>query len=161
MCLRVVREILYFQPERRGTNVAQALDFANSVTPRRAVVFLVSDFQSSGNQDAALAGLRRAMRQTHRRHDLVAVRIQDPHESALPDVGMLAMEDAETGELIELDTLNPQVRSRFQQDAQERLAKLRRTFNSEAVDSLELVTGEPYVPALKRFFETRERRQQQ
>ena len=158
--LRVVREILYFQPERRGTNVAQALDFANCVTPRRAVVFLVSDFQSSGNQDAALATLRRAMRQTHRRHDLVAVRIQDPHEVALPKVGLLAMEDAETGELIELDTLNPVVRSRFQQDAQERLAKLRRTFNSEAVDSLELVTGDPYVPALKRFFETRARRQQ-
>ena len=127
--LRVVREILYFQPQRRGTNVAHALDFANSVTPRRAVAFLISDFQSSGNQDAALGVLRRAMRQTHRRHDLVAVRIQDPHEAALPAVGMLAMEDAETGELIELDTLNPQVRSRFQQDAQERLAKLRRTFN--------------------------------
>jgi uncharacterized protein (DUF58 family) len=157
--LRVVREILYFQPERRGTNVAQALDFANCVTPRRAVVFLVSDFQSSGNQDAALAVLRRAMRQTHRRHDLVAVRIQDPHEVTLPKVGVLAMEDAETGELIELDTLNAQVRSRFQQDTQERIAKLRRTFNSEAVDSLELVTGDPYVPALKRFFETRARRQ--
>ena len=159
--LRVVREILYFQPERRGTNVAQALDFANSVTPRRAVVFLVSDFQSGGNQDAALGVLRRAMRQTHRRHDLVAVRIQDPHEVALPAVGVLAMEDAETGEVIELDTLDPQVRSRFAKDAQERLAKLRRTFNSEAVDSLELVTGEPYVPALKQFFETRARRQHQ
>jgi uncharacterized protein (DUF58 family) len=158
--LRVVREILYFQPQRRGTNVAQALDFANCVTRRRAVVFLVSDFQFSGNQEAALGGLRRAMRQTHRRHDLVAVGIQDPHEASLPAVGMLAMEDAETGELIELDTLNPQVRSRFQQGAQDRLAKLRRTFNSEAVDSLELVTGEPYVPALKRFFETRARRQQ-
>jgi uncharacterized protein (DUF58 family) len=159
--LRVVREILYFQPERRGTNVAQALDFANSVTPRRAVVFLVSDFQSGGNQDAALGVLRRAMRQTHRRHDLVAVRIQDAHEVSLPAVGVLAMEDAETGEVIELDTLNPHVRSRFAKDAQERLAKLRRTFNSEAVDSLELVTGEPYVPALKQFFETRARRQHQ
>ena len=159
--LRVVREILYFQPERRGTNVAQALDFANSVTPRRAVVFLVSDFQSGGNQDAALGVLRRAMRQTHRRHDLVAVRIQDPREVALPAVGVLAMEDAETGEVIELDTLDPRVRSRFAKGAQERLAKLRRTFNSEAVDSLELVTGEPYVPALKQFFETRARRQHQ
>jgi uncharacterized protein (DUF58 family) len=157
--LRVVREILYFQPQRRGTNVAQALDFANSVMAHRAVVFLISDFQSSGNQDAALTVLRRAMRQTHRRHDLVAVRIQDPHEVALPAVGVLAIEDAETGELMELDTLNPQVRLRFQQDAQERIAKLRRTFNGEAIDSLELVTGAPYVPALKRFFETRERRQ--
>jgi len=158
--LRVVREILYFQPQRRGTNVAQALDFANSVTARRAVVFLISDFQSSGNQEAALGVLRRGIRQTHQRHDLVAVRIEDPHEVALPEVGLLSMEDAETGELIELDTLNPQVRSRFQQDALERLAKLRRTFNGEAVDSLELVAGEPYVPALKRFFETRAGRRQ-
>jgi uncharacterized protein (DUF58 family) len=158
--LRVVREILYFQPQRRGTNVAQALDFANTVTSRRAVAFLISDFQSSGDQDAALGVLRRAIRQTHQRHDLVAVRIQDPHEGALPEVGLLTMEDAETGELVELDTLNPQVRSRFQQDAEERLAKLRRTFNGEAVDSLELVAGEPYVPALKRFFETRAGRQQ-
>ena len=158
--LRVVREILYFQPQRRGTEVAQALDFANSVIGRRAVVFLISDFQSSGNQDTALTVLRRAMRQTHRRHDLVAVRIQDPHEVELPAVGVLALEDAETGELMELDTLNPLVRSRFAHDAQERIAKLRRTINGEAVDSLELVTGEPYVPALKRFFETRERRRQ-
>jgi len=156
--LRLVREILYFQPERRGTDVTQALDFANSVTARRAVVFLISDFQSSGNQDAALAALRRAMKQTHQRHDLVAVRIQDPHEVELPAVGLLAMEDAETGQLIELDSLNPQVRSRFKQHAQERLARLRKTFNSEAIDSLELVTGEPYAPALKRFFENRARR---
>ncbi len=158
--LRVIREILYFQPQQRGTNVAQALDFANSVTSRRAVVFLISDFQSSGNQRAALSVLRRAMRQTRQRHDLVAVRIQDPHEARLPEVGLLAMEDAETGELIELDTLNPQVRAQFQLDAQERLTELRRTFNGEAVDSLELIAGEPYVPALKRFFETRAGRQQ-
>jgi uncharacterized protein (DUF58 family) len=158
--LRLVREILYFEPQRRGTNVARALDFANSVTARRAVVFLVSDFQFSGNQNAALAGLRRAMKQTHRRHDLVAVRIQDANEVALPEVGILAMEDAETGELIELDTLDPQVRSRFQHDAEKRLAELRRTFNSEAIDSLELVTGQPYVPALKQFFENRSRRRQ-
>ena len=158
--LRLVREILYFDPQRRGTNVAQALDFANSVTARRAVVFLISDFQSSENQNAALAVLRRAMKQTHRRHDLVAVRIEDPNEVTLPKVGILAMEDAETGELIELDTLDPQVRSRFQDDAHQRLAKLRRTFNSEAIDSLELVTGQPYVPALKQFFENRSRRRQ-
>jgi uncharacterized protein (DUF58 family) len=156
--LRLVREILYFQPQQRGTDIAQALDFANSVAARRAVVFLISDFQTSGNQDAALSILRRAMKQTHQRHDLVAVRIQDPHEVSLPAVGLLAMEDAETGELIELDTLNPQVRSRFQHHAQERLAKLRKTFNNEAIDSLELVTGKPYVPTLKRFFENRARR---
>ncbi|HUK83724.1 MAG TPA: DUF58 domain-containing protein [Verrucomicrobiae bacterium] len=152
--LRVVREILVFKPKRRGTNVTHALDFVNGVTERRSVAFLISDFQSEN-----LENLRRAMRQTHRRHDLVAVRIQDPHESTLPDVGLLSIEDAETGELLELDTTNPQVRERFQQYAQDRVALLKRAFNSEAVDSLELVTGANYVPALRRFFKTRERKQ--
>jgi uncharacterized protein (DUF58 family) len=158
--LRLVRDILYFQPQRRGTDVTQALDFTNSVTARRAAVFLISDFQSSGNQDLALAALRRAMKQTHQRHDLVAVRIQDPHEVELPAVGLVAMEDSETGEVVELDTLNPEVRSRFNAHAQERLTALRKTFNSEAIDSLELITGEAYVPALKRFFANRARRRQ-
>jgi uncharacterized protein (DUF58 family) len=156
--LRAIREVLYFQPQRRGTNVAMALDFANNVASRRAVVFLISDFQSSGDQETATRSLRRAIRQTHQRHDLIAVRIEDPRESTLPELGLLAMEDAETGELIELDTLDPQVRSRFARAAEERCARLRRTLRSEAVDSLELTTGQPYVMPLKRFFETRARR---
>jgi len=151
--LRVVREILFFKPKQRSTNVTHALDFVNGVTDRRSVVFLISDFQSEN-----LDNLRRAMRQTHRRHDLIAARIQDPHESNLPDVGLLAIEDAETGELLELDTTNPDVRTRFAAAAQERVALLKRAFNGEAVDSLDLVTGENYVPALRRFFKTRERK---
>lgn len=155
---RVVREILYFQPKRRGTDVAHALDFANSVTSRRAVTFVLSDFELSGDSDKALAGLRRAMRQTNRHHDLIAVNIQDPHENMLPDVGVLSIEDSENGEMLELDTTNPKVRAKFGQLARDRAGNLRRAFNAEAVDSLELVTGESYVPALKRFFETREGR---
>ena len=151
--LRVVREILFFKPKHRGTNVTRALDFVNGVTERRSVVFLISDFQSE-----YLDNLRRAMRQTHRRHDLIAVRVQDPHESTLPDVGLLSIEDAETGEMLELDTTNPDIRTRFEACAQERVALLKRAFSGEAVDSLDLVTGENYVPALRRFFKTRERK---
>jgi uncharacterized protein (DUF58 family) len=151
--LRVVREILFFKPKHRGTNVTHALDFVNGVTARRSVVFLISDFQSEN-----LDNLRRAMRLTHRRHDLIAVRIQDPHESTLPDVGLLSIEDAETGEMLELDTTNPDIRMRFAACAQERVVLLKRAFNGEAVDSLDLVTGENYVPALRRFFKTRERK---
>jgi uncharacterized protein (DUF58 family) len=151
--LRVVREILFFKPKHRGTNVTSALDFVNGVTDRRSVVFLISDFQSEN-----LDNLRRAMRLTHRRHDLIAVRIQDPHESTLPDVGLLSIEDAETGEMLELDTTNPAVRERFEGYAQERVALLKRAFNGEAVDSVDLVTGQNYVPALRRFFKTRERK---
>jgi uncharacterized protein (DUF58 family) len=156
--LRVVREILYFEPAGRGTDIVGALDFANRVLKRRAVAFLVSDFESSGNQAQALGSLRRAIRLANKRHDLVALRIQDRREHELPDVGILAIEDAETGELLEIDTANPQVRTRFAQIASERSAAVRRTLNAEAVDSLELETGVSYVPPLMHFFKSRERR---
>lgn len=156
--LRVVREILYFQPQHRGTDLVQALDFANNVQSRRAVVFLISDFQAAGDQEKALRAWRRAMRLTNKRHDLVALHVQDRREEELPDVGILSLEDAETGELLELDTANPQVRNRFAEVAKNRGNQLRHAFNAEAVDSLELHTGESYLPPLMNFFKTRTRR---
>ena len=156
--LRVVREILYFQPEHRGTDIVQALDFANRVTRRRAVTFLISDFQTSGDQAQALAALQRAVRLTQTRHDLVAMHIQDRREQELPDVGLLAIEDAETGEMLELSTSNPKVRARFAELSRRNVDALRRMLNAEVVDSLELETGESYVPPLMQFFKTRERR---
>ena len=156
--LRVVREILYFDPKHRGTDIVQALDFANRVTQRRAVTFLISDFQTTGDQPKALAALQRAIRLTHTRHDLVAMHIQDRREHELPDVGILAIEDAETGEMIELATSNPQVRARFAELSRRNVETLRRMLNAEAIDSLELETGESYVPPLMQFFKTRERR---
>jgi uncharacterized protein (DUF58 family) len=156
--LRVVREILYFEPKHRGTDIVQALDFANSVTPRRAVAFLISDFQTTGNQARALAALQRAIRLTNTRHDLVAMHIQDRREHELPDVGILNIEDAETGEMIELATSNPRVRARFAELSRRNVETLRRMLNAESVDSLELETGESYVPPLMQFFKTRERR---
>ena len=136
--LRVVREILYFQPQGRGTDMVGALDFANRVTRRRAVSFLISDFQTTGDQAQGLADLRRAIRLANKRHDLVALHIEDRREHELPDVGILAIEDAETGEVLEIDTANPQVRTRFAQLADQRAAALRHALNAEAVDSLEL-----------------------
>ena len=118
--LRVVREILYFQPQGRGTDMVGALDFANRVTRRRAVSFLISDFQTTGDQAQGLADLRRAIRLANKRHDLVALHIEDRREHELPDVGILAIEDAETGEVLEIDTANPQVRTRFAQIADQR-----------------------------------------
>jgi uncharacterized protein (DUF58 family) len=156
--LRVVREILYFEPQRRGTDIVQALDFANRVLQRRAVTFLISDFQTTGDQSRALATLQKAIRLTRTRHDLVALHIQDRREHELPDVGLLAIEDAETGELLELSTSNPKVRARFAELSRRNVESLRRMLNAEAVDSLELETGESYVPPLMQFFKTRERR---
>ena len=156
--LRVVRDILYHTPEGRGTDTVKALDVANHVLHRRAIVFLISDFQATGDPAVARAELRRAMRQTNRRHDLVAVQVADPREKELPNVGVLALEDAETGEIIELDTADAAVRTRFNQLALDRAKRMVSDFRSEGVDTLELKTDAPYMAALQRFFKTRERR---
>jgi uncharacterized protein (DUF58 family) len=156
--LRVVREILYHVPQGRGTDSVKALDVANHVLHRRAIVFMISDFQSPGDPARTAIDLRRAMRQTNQRHDLIAVHIEDARERTLPDLGMLALEDSETGTVIELDTADPAVRARFNREAVERVRRLVNDFRAEGVDTLELDTNAPYLPALQRFFKSRERR---
>ena len=156
--LRVVRDILFHTPQGRGTDTVKALDVVTHVLHRRAIVFLISDFVAPGDPAAVRGALCRAMRQTNRRHDLVAVHVEDPHERELPDVGILALEDAETGEVIELDTASSAVRKRFKAAAEERSRRLVIDFRSEGVDTLQLRTDTPYIPALQRFFKTRERR---
>jgi len=156
--LRVVRDILYHEPEGTGTDTVKALDVVNHVLHRRAIVFLISDFESPRDEATARAELRRAMRQTNRRHDLIAVHVEDRREKELPNVGMVALEDAETGEIVELDTASPTVRERFKQQSLERARRLVSDFRSEGVDTLQLQTDSAYMPALQRFFKTRERR---
>lgn len=153
--LRIVREVLGFEPQRRGTDVVQALDFVNDVIERRAIVFLLSDFQTG---HSSTEDLRRALRQTNRRHDLVALPIDDPREQTLPALGIVAIEDAETGELIELDTRNPRVGERFAELARERATQMQRAFSAEAVDSLRLTTDQPYIASLMAFFKNRSRK---
>jgi uncharacterized protein (DUF58 family) len=156
--LRVVRDILYHTPEGRGTDSVKALDVVNHVLHRRAIVFLISDFQAPGDPVRTRLDLRRAMRQTNRRHDLIAVQIEDPRERELPNVGVLALEDAETGEIVELDTANAAVRKRFNELSVARAKRLVNDFRAEGVDTLELKTDAPYMAPLQRFFKTRERR---
>jgi len=138
----------------RGTDSVKALDVANHVLHRRAIVFLISDFQSPGDPVRTRVELRRAMRQTNRRHDLIAVQVADPLRRNFPNVGVLALEDAETGEIIELDTGNPPCAKRFNELAVEHARRLVNDFRSEGVDTLELKTDSPYMPALQRFFKT-------
>lgn len=141
-----------------GTDLVQALDFVNDVIARRAIVFMLSDFQMPGSGGTSLDGLRRALRQTVRRHDLVALPIRDARERTLPDLGIVAIEDAETGELVELDTRDPAVRTRFLEIAEARAEALQRAFHSEGIDSLPFETDQPYVAALTEFFKNRTRR---
>ena len=156
--LRVVRDILYHTPEAIGTDTVKALDVANRLLHRRAVVFLISDFEASKNAAATRVELRKAMRRTNRRHDLIAVQVEDPRERELPDVGIVALEDAESGEVIEVDTASAAVRKRFKELALQRGLQLVSDFRSEGIDTLQLRTDAPYMPALQRFFKTRERR---
>jgi uncharacterized protein (DUF58 family) len=155
--LRVVRDILYHEPRGTGTDTVKILDVVNHVLHRRAVVFLISDFETAEDPLAARAQLRRAIRQTNRRHDLIAVHIEDPREKELPNVGIVALEDAETGEIVELDTGRASVRQRFKEFSLERGRRLKSDFRAEGIDTLQLQTDSPYLPALQRFFKNRGR----
>ena len=156
--LRIVREILGFEPQSRGTDIVNALDFVNDVVSRRSVVFLISDFQAPGAMGDSLPLLRKAIGQTNRRHDLVALPIDDARENGMPNVGIVTIEDSETGELVEIDTANDALRQRFAEIAQDRTAQLERAFTGEAVDSLRITTDQSYVAPLMAFFKNRKRK---
>ena len=148
--LRIIREILYFEPAGRGTAPALALDYLNNVVTRRAVVFFISDFQTSDfSRELSVSG---------RRHDFIALHIQDQREEALPNVGIIMLEDAETGEQIEINTGDRTMRARFSAQAETRRAELNRTLRRSNIDAISLRTGENYLPALRSFFKQRERR---
>jgi len=148
--LRVIRDLLNFEPSRAHTDVAQALDFLGRVTHRRAVVFLVSDFQAEGYE--------KRLRITARRHDLIAVSLTDPREAKLPAAGLIELEDAESGERVVVDSGSAAVRRRYEALARERADKLTSSLRSMGIDQIPVVTGEDYVSDLVKFFRVRERR---
>ncbi|CAG0980864.1 hypothetical protein MYXO_01846 [Myxococcaceae bacterium] len=156
--LRVVREILYFEPEHRGTDLRAALDFASRVVPRRAISFLISDFVVPGCERGLPEDVSKALALTNRRHDLVAIVPIDPRERTLPQIGIVTLEDAETGEQIEVDTHDRALRERYEAAASAHVDSLRRSLRGAGVDLLEVPTEEPYLPALQRFFRGRSRR---
>jgi len=150
--LRVIRDILFTPPRRRGTDVASALDFCNDVLRRRAVVFVISDFIEPPD---AFDRMKKLLRTTNKRHDLVLLHLRDRHEEELPPLGLLTLEDPETGEVAEIDTGSRHVRETFAQLARERMNQFRRAARQANVDTLELRTGEPYSHALYTFFQNR------
>jgi len=155
--LRIVRELLMIKPRRRGTNISRALVFLNHVLHRRAMVFLLTDFLHSFG--AATRGTDRdvvaELGLTNTRHDVVCLHLHDPRESELPEAGLVTVEDAETGEMLELDSTAKSVRERFARVNAERLAELDRALIRTGVDTLRLLTTEPFAPVLQRFFEIR------
>ncbi len=169
--LRLVREMLMFQPKKRATDISRALVFLNHVLNRRAIIFLLTDFLHSGASPSTdlrppspPAGEKDGMRGrdviqelglTNTRHDVVCLHLHDPRESELPDAGLVTIEDAETGELLELDSARSGVRQKFSAVNAERLAELDRALIRTGVDTLRLQTTEPFAPVLQRFFEIR------
>jgi len=148
--LRLIREMLYFEPKGRGTNLAAALEYTNKLLNRRAVVFVISDFLAADfTKPLTVAG---------RRHDVVAMPITDPGEEQLPDVGRITFEDAETGEQIEIDTSGRALRSQFAAEQARRKKALDKLFRTRGLDVVSLATNEDYLIALRSFFARRERR---
>ena len=172
--LRVIREVLFFEPKRRGTNLNGALEFLMRVTPHRAIAVIISDFigspaAASGSrpgrlrpQMMLLESLAQAsftlLRQANRRHDVVAVQITDRYELELPALGRLVFDDAETGEVVEVNTEDSRKRTAFAQRQARAQAELARLFRSIGIDAIQLRTDRPYGVELARFFETREKR---
>jgi len=156
--LRVIREILFFQPQHDRTDLTQALDFTNQVIRRQAVVFLISDFCLPGAFDDALAALEPKLKLTHRRHDLIAISVTDPRENQLPNVGRIIVEDAETGEQVLINTGRASVRNRFADMARARQQALGRAIRRAGIDFLPLHADRSYLKALMQFFSLRERR---
>lgn len=148
--LRLIRELLYARPSRRGTDVAGALGFLSNVARRRSVAFLVSDFLAGGYEAA--------LRVAARRHDVIAISLSDPREMGLPDAGLLELEDAETGERVVVDSGDANVRCRYAEAAGHRIDERRRLLSAVGVDEIAVLTDRPYVQSLMTFFRTRARR---
>ncbi len=148
--LRVLRDILFYEPRRPGTSLKTAFDFLNQALTRRAIVFFVSDWLDEG-YDAAF-------RLAARKHDLIAVRVTDPREETLPAVGLLEVEDAETGKHLLIDTRRASVREAFATAADERRAAFQSLARSGKVDLIEVTTDGAHFDALVKFFRLRESR---
>ncbi len=150
--LRMIRDLLVFEPKQAKTNIAGALDYLGRVITKRSVVFLISDFQGS---DYA-----KPMRILGKKHDLIAVSISDPREISMPNVGLIELEDAETGELVVIDTGNAAVRGEYEDLSRDRSSELKESLNSMGVDQIDICTDRDYTHDLVRFFRARERKRQ-
>lgn len=148
--MRLVREVLAADETREGTDIAGALKFLNNVQKRKAVVFLVSDFQDTGYE--------REMRVTARHHDVIACPVSDPCEFTLPNVGLIELQDPESGELLLVDTASADVREAFKSNASREDEALMRFFKRNGIDTIALSTARPYIDDVRALFRRRARK---
>lgn len=152
--LRVIREVLYFKPENKNTDLIAALDYLNRVMTRKSVAFLISDFFDTKDPSR----LKKALAIANRRHDLIAVTLNDRREQELPACGLIHLEDAETGETVLVDTDDRQLRADYAAKARIRLQSRSRLFNSVGMDHIDLSTGSAYSDEVVKFFLRRRKR---
>jgi len=148
--LRVIREILYFDPHQRGTNIDSTVEFLLRITSRKAIVVLISDFLTEFDTSI--------LRHVNKKHDLVAIQIVDPNEMQLPDVGRIALEDAETGEIMEINTSDVGIRSAFARRREYWQDELKKNLRMLGIDLIKITNGQPYAGELEKFFKQREKR---
>lgn len=162
--LRVIREILFFEPRHKGTDIVGALETLNHMLKRKAIVFLLSDFLQGPDgrlpnpADKAGDAVFHKLALTNKRHDLTCITLSDPREAELPDVGVLTLEDAETGQLVELNTGSAAIRKSYAQENARRLHLLEKGLRQNGVGVLPVSTDQPYINALRQFFERRSHR---
>ena len=149
--LRVIRELLAFEPTGKGTDIKLALDTVNRLLKRRGIVFLVSDFMMDPNT------YKTALTIAAKRHDFIAIDLDDPMESKIANVGVMALEDAETGATVWVDTSSKRWREAFEANQAQLEATKKRIFNAASVERLTVSTPDDYVAALQRFFKYRAR----
>jgi uncharacterized protein (DUF58 family) len=150
--LQVIRELLFAPPRRVRTEMTEAARFLINITKKRSVVFLVSDFLDVGLVDDP------AVRMLGRKHDVIALVLNDPRELELPNVGVVALEDAETGKIAHVDTSDRRLREEYASTARRRRTERRRALARMNIDSIDLYTDRPFVPALMALFNARTRR---
>ncbi|HKI84978.1 MAG TPA: DUF58 domain-containing protein [Candidatus Krumholzibacteria bacterium] len=148
--LRLLRELLYFEPSAKGTDLRVALQTLNRVQKRKAVCFLMSDFLARDYEKDLLVSARR--------HDLTAIHLVDPREREIPAVGLIQVEDAETGELLLVDSSDANLRSKFAERARDRQQEVKRGLRRAGCDLIEIDVTQPVIDPLLRFFARRGKR---
>jgi uncharacterized protein (DUF58 family) len=148
--LRIIRELISFEPQSKGTNITLALRYLTNLIKKKSIVFLISDFMDNGFNDA--------LKIANRKHDMVALRIYDKRERELPDIGLVKMKDAETGVVRWIDTSDREVRRTYEYESRKSEQRLKDIFNRSGVDTASIATSENYIRPLMNLFKKRESR---
>ena len=149
--LRLIRDILYCEPKRVTTDLGEALSFLERIQKRKSVVFLISDFRDNNYE--------KPLKRINPRHDLVAISVADRRETEFPDVGLIELEDTETGEIILFDSSSTKTRRHFQKKNLDEINKRKKFFLENKIDNIEIYADQPYTQSLIHFFQYRHRKE--